>query len=136
MPATQPTKELRAFCHEHHVEMRLNKNALSNKRDNPTQTLAYACTEPDCLVHYNTYRGYFILSQNGITNEPDTVPSVRCPHDGTPCISLTSICGKGLFACGYARNAIGDARMRRASLARRRREFRMSAGKAVWSHKL
>ncbi len=84
MPATQPTKELRAFCHEHHVEMRLNKNALSNKRDNPTQTLAYACTEPDCLVHYNTYRGYFILSQNGITNEPDTVPSVRCPHDGTP----------------------------------------------------
>ena len=84
MPATQPSKELRAFCHEHHVEMRLNQNALNSKGDNPTQTLAYACTEPDCFVHYNTYRGYFILSQNGITNEPDTVPSVRCPHDGTP----------------------------------------------------
>ena len=84
MPATQPSKELRAFCHEHHVEMRLNQNALNSKGDNPTQTLAYACTEPDCFVHFNTYRGYFILSQNGITNEPDTVPRVRCPHDGTP----------------------------------------------------
>jgi len=84
MPATQPSKELRAFCHEHHVEMRLNQNPLNSGGDGPTQTLAYACTEPDCLVHYNTYRGYFILSQNGITNEPDTVPRVRCPHDGTP----------------------------------------------------
>jgi hypothetical protein len=84
MPATQPSKELRAFCHEHHVEMRLNQSPLNSERDDPTQTLAYACTEPDCLVHYNTYRGYFILSQNGIKNEPDTVPRVRCPHDGTP----------------------------------------------------
>jgi hypothetical protein len=25
MPATQPSKELRALCHEHHVEMRLNQ---------------------------------------------------------------------------------------------------------------
>ena len=83
MPATQPSKELRAFCHEHHVEMRLNQSPLNSEGD-PTQKLAYACTEPDCLVHYNIYRGYFILSQNGITNEPDMVPSVRCLHDGTP----------------------------------------------------
>ena len=83
MPATQPSKELRALCHEHHVEMRLNQGILNSKGD-PTQTLAYACTEPDCLVHYNAYRGYFILSQNGITNELDVVPRVRCPHDGTP----------------------------------------------------
>ena len=83
MPATQPSKELRAFCHEHHVKMRLNQSLLNSEGD-PTQKLAYACTEPDCLVHYNTYRGYFILSQNGIANEPDTVPRVRCPHDGTP----------------------------------------------------
>jgi hypothetical protein len=83
MPATQPSKELRAFCHEHHVEMRPNQNPL-NREGDPTQTLAYACTEPDCLVRYNIYRGYFILSQNGITNELDTVPRVRCPHDGTP----------------------------------------------------
>jgi len=83
MPATQPSKELRAFCHEHHVKMRLNQSLLHSEGD-ATQTRAYACTEPDCLVHYNIYRGYFILSQNGITNEPDMVPSVRCLHDGTP----------------------------------------------------
>jgi hypothetical protein len=83
MPATQPSKELRAFCHEHHVEMRLDQR-LSNSEGGGTQTLAYACTKPDCLVHYNISRGYFILSQNGKTNELDMVPSVRCPHDGTP----------------------------------------------------
>jgi hypothetical protein len=83
MPATQPSKELHAFCHEHHVEMRLNQRLLNGEGD-LTQTLAYACTEPDCLVHYSIYRGYFVLSQNGITNEPDAVPRVRCPHDGAP----------------------------------------------------
>ena len=83
MPPTRPSEELRAFCHEHHVKMRLNQSLLNSEGD-PTQTLVYACTEPDCLVHYNIYRGYFILSQNGNTNELDMVPSVRCPHDGTP----------------------------------------------------
>ena len=83
MPATQPTKELRALCHEHHAEMRLNRSLL-NSEDDAKHTLAYACTEPNCLVHYSIYRGYFILSQNGNTNELDMVPSVRCHHDGTP----------------------------------------------------
>jgi hypothetical protein len=83
MPATQPSKELRVFCHEHHVKMRLNQSLLNRKGD-LTQTLAYACTEPDCLVHYNIYRGYFILSQNENTNELDMVPIVRCLHDGRP----------------------------------------------------
>jgi hypothetical protein len=83
MPATQPSKELRALCHEHHVEMRLNQS-LSNSEGYATQTLAYACTDPHCLVHYNISRGYFTLSQNGNTNEPDMVPTVRCLHDGMP----------------------------------------------------
>ena len=83
MPATQPTKELRALCHEHHAEMRLNRSLL-NSEDDAKHTLAYACTEPACLVHYSIYRGYFILSQNGNTNELDIVPRVRCPHDGMP----------------------------------------------------
>jgi len=83
MPATQPSKELRAFCHEHHVKMRLVQS-LSNSEGDLTQTLAYTCTQPDCPVHYNIYRGYSILSQNGNTNELDMVPNVRCPHDGTP----------------------------------------------------
>ena len=83
MPATQPSKELRALCHEHHVEMRLNQS-LSNSEGYATQTLAYACTDPHCLVHYNISRGYFALSQNGNTDEPDMVPRVRCLHDGMP----------------------------------------------------
>jgi hypothetical protein len=83
MPATQPSKELRALCHEHHAEMKLNQSLL-NSEDDAKHTLAYACTEPDCLVHYSIYRGYFILSQNGNTNEVDMVSRVRCPHDGTP----------------------------------------------------
>ncbi len=83
MPATQPSKELRALCHEHHAEMRLNQSLLNSEGD-PIQKLAYACTQPDCLVHYNIYRGYFVLSQNGNRNELDMVPRVRCSHDGTP----------------------------------------------------
>ena len=83
MLAAQPSKELRALCHEHHVEMRLNQS-FSNSEDNAKHPLAYACTEPDCLVHYSIYRGYFLLSQDGHTNEPGVVPRVRCPHDGKP----------------------------------------------------
>jgi hypothetical protein len=82
MPATQLSKELRALCHEHHLEMRLNQGLLNSA--NGQQTLVYACTEPDCVVHYNISRGYFILRQNGNTNELDMLPEVRCPHDATP----------------------------------------------------
>ncbi len=83
MPATQPSKELRPLCHEHHAEMRLNQSLL-NSADDTKHTLAYACTQPGCLVHYSIYRGYFIPSQSGNTNGLDMVPRVRCPHDGTP----------------------------------------------------
>ncbi len=83
MPATQPSKELRALCHEHHVEMKLNQSLLNSEGD-ATEMLAYACTESDCFVHYSMSRGYFVVSQNGNTNELDMVPRVRCSHDGTP----------------------------------------------------
>ena len=83
MPATQPGKELRALCHEHHVKMRLNRSYV-NSDGGATQTLAYACTEPDCLVHYNIFRGYFMLPQDGNMNQMDRVPRVRCPRDGAP----------------------------------------------------
>ncbi len=83
MPATQPGKELRALCHEHHVKMRLNQS-LVNSAGKAKQTLAYACTEPDCLVHYNIFRGYFMLAQNENMNQMDRVPRVRCPRDGAP----------------------------------------------------
>ncbi len=83
MPATQPSKELRPLCHEHHVEMKLNQR-LPSSEGNATQALTYACAESDCFVHYSMSRGYFVLSQNGNTNELDMVPRVRCSHDGTP----------------------------------------------------
>ncbi len=83
MPATQPSKEFHALCHEHHAEMRLNQ-ILSKSEGEDTQTIAYACPEPDCLVLYNSSRGYFMLSQIGNLDELDMVPRVRCPHDGMP----------------------------------------------------
>jgi hypothetical protein len=83
MPATQPSKEFHALCHEHHVEMRLNQIPLKSAGQD-TQTLAYACPWPDCLVHYNIARGYFMLSQDGNLSELDMVPRVRCPHDEMP----------------------------------------------------
>jgi len=49
-----------------------------------TRTLAYRCTEPDCLVHYDASRGYFVLSQNANTSELDMVPEVKCVRDGMP----------------------------------------------------
>ena len=83
MPATQPGNELHTLCYEHHAEMRLNRSFLNSDGD-ATQTLAYACAEPDCVVHYSTSRGYFILNQNGNRDEMDMVPKVRCFLDGAP----------------------------------------------------
>ena len=81
MPTAQPSKELRPFCYEHHVEMRFNQSFLDGN-DGTTQTVTYACTEPDCLVYYNISRGYFTPNQN--TDEPGTVPGIKCLHDGKP----------------------------------------------------
>jgi len=83
MAGVQPCKELHPLCHEHHVNMRRTEIALMIEGEH-TPTPAYACPVTDCLVHYSMSRGYFVLSQNGNTNELDTVPRVRCSHDGTP----------------------------------------------------
>jgi len=83
MPATQPSKELRALCHEHHVEMKLSQSLLNGQAD-ATETLAYACTESDCFVHCSMSRGYFVLSQNGNRSDLEMVPRVRCRRDGMP----------------------------------------------------
>jgi uncharacterized C2H2 Zn-finger protein len=83
MPVTRLSKEYNALCYEHHVEMRLRM--IVSKRDGEnTRTFAYACAEPDCPVHYNISRGYFLLSQQGGATETELVPRVRCPQDGTP----------------------------------------------------
>jgi hypothetical protein len=83
MSATQLGKELRALCHEHHLEMKRNKS-FSNGDGGATQVIVYACTAPDCHVHYNVSRGYFILNQNGNGNEWDQTPKVKCSLDGAP----------------------------------------------------
>jgi len=79
----QMTRRLRALCYEHHVEMMLSQIPGKNEGVD-AQMLAYACTEPDCLVHYDSSSGYFIVSQNANTSEVDMVPGVRCAHDGMP----------------------------------------------------
>jgi len=114
MPATQPGKELRALCHEHHVEMRLNQS-LVNSTGKLQQTLAYACTEPDCLVHYNIFRGYFMLAQNENMNQMDRFPESDVRTMGHPCISLKSIWRKGFSPVEMPAMPTGGARMRRAS---------------------
>ena len=83
MPASHPGKDLRPFCHEHLLEMRLNRS-FSNNGGDATQATTYGCTEPDCLVCYNTYRGYFMLSQNENRDEMDLLPKVRCFLDAVP----------------------------------------------------
>ena len=83
MPATQPSMDLRPLCHEHHLEMRLNRS-LSNGDGGATQAMAYRCTEPDCVVHYNTSRGYFLSGQNEDKDAKDALPEVRCLKDGVP----------------------------------------------------
>jgi hypothetical protein len=82
MSATQLGKELHALCHEHHSEMKRNKS-FSNGDGGATQVIVYACTAPDCHVHYNVSRGYF-QSQNGSGNEWNQMPKVNCFLDGAP----------------------------------------------------
>jgi hypothetical protein len=76
MPAAQPSKDLRVLCHEHLLEM--------NRESDGTQAITHGCMEADCLVHYNTSRGYFMLNQSGNQDETDMVPKVRCFLDGAP----------------------------------------------------
>jgi hypothetical protein len=83
MPATRVSEDFRPLCYEHHAEMRRSVSHLNGEQETK-QMLVYACTEPDCLVHYRISRGYFMPGQNGSTNELDMVPSVRCLHDGMP----------------------------------------------------
>jgi hypothetical protein len=81
MPVAQTRKEFHPLCYEHHHEMMPNQFNLQNPSD-PPQTTAYACREPDCLVRYDSPRGYFIV-QDGNKIAEEAAPSVTCTHDGT-----------------------------------------------------
>jgi hypothetical protein len=83
MSVGRSSRELHPLCHEHHVEMKLNQILLTTGSEH-TETLAFACLEPDCLVHYSNTLGYFIPTQNGAGTETDSMPRVRCEQDGMP----------------------------------------------------
>jgi hypothetical protein len=83
MPAAQPSKDLRMLCYDHLLEMGVNRSFVNSAGDG-TQATTHGCTEADCLVHYNTSRGYFTLKQNGNKDEMDMAPKLRCFLDGAP----------------------------------------------------
>ena len=82
MHGTELSKNLRPLCYEHHVEME-NRSSLNGDAET-TKGITHGCAEPDCSVHYNIARGYFMLSQNGNRAERDTMPKIRCFLDGAP----------------------------------------------------
>src|SRR6266850_122999 len=79
--ALRRNRALQPLCHEHHLEMRLTQVPLQTGSE-PSQTLVYACPEPDCLVHYNSSRGYFALLHNGNGIDRDMMPQLVCLQDG------------------------------------------------------
>ncbi|PYT76290.1 MAG: hypothetical protein DMG40_26490 [Acidobacteria bacterium] len=80
MPKPQPSKQLHALCHEHHIEMSLVEAFVESVRPQ-AHASAYACPQPDCGVHYAPQNGYFVLTNNG-NAELDMTPRVSCPRDG------------------------------------------------------
>jgi hypothetical protein len=83
MSAPRRSRELHPLCHEHHLEMRLTQVPLQTGSE-PAQTLVYACPEPDCFVHYNSSRGYFVVAHNGNGVGRDMMPEVWCSQDELP----------------------------------------------------
>ena len=81
--ALQRNRALQPLCHEHHLEMRLTQVPLQTGSE-PSQTLVYACPEPDCLVHYNSSGGYFAVLHNGNGIDRDMMPELVCSQDGLP----------------------------------------------------
>jgi len=81
--AQQRNRAFQPLCHEHHLEMRLTQVPLQTESA-PAQTLVYVCPEPDCLVHYNSSRGYFVVVHNGNGIDRDMMPELVCSQDGLP----------------------------------------------------
>src|SRR5882672_10484685 len=73
--------DLQVLCHDHHVKLTLTSLSVG---DRGAPTIVYACPDPSCLVHYNSSKGYFILSGNGHGLVSDPLPAVRCKQDQMP----------------------------------------------------
>jgi hypothetical protein len=84
VPPLQRNGAFRPLCHEHHLEMSLTQVPLQTSSEPAHQTLVYACPEPDCFVHYDNSRGYFIVTYNGNEIDRDMMPAVLCSQDESP----------------------------------------------------
>jgi hypothetical protein len=80
-PALERRRRIDPLCHEHHIEMRLMQVLLKTENE-PMPTVAYVCPAPGCRVHYDTSRGYFVITQNENGIKRDMMPRVVCSQDG------------------------------------------------------
>jgi hypothetical protein len=83
--------DLQVLCHEHHVRLELRAHSVN---DYTAATVVYSCRQPDCLVHYNSSQGYFILSGNGHGLLTEPVPHVKCKADEMPMYLAEVLPGK------------------------------------------
>ena len=85
MTATQTRYEFQAFCYEHRVEMKPNQTLPATEKE-PTHGITLACPKLDCMIHYNSSKGYFTLTQDARGNwgKPEPGPRVTCEKDGAP----------------------------------------------------
>lgn len=83
MTATQSRYEFQPFCYKHQVEMKPKKTLPTTTKGSG---ITFACPRPDCFVHYNSAKGYFMLTQNASGNWGETEPRllVRCERDRAP----------------------------------------------------
>lgn len=85
MTATHRKYEFQPFCYKHQVEMK-PKQTLRAIEQRPMQGITFACPNLDCLVHYNSSKGYFVLTHDARGNwgQPEPGPQVRCERDRSP----------------------------------------------------
>ena len=85
MGATQMRFEFRPFCYEHQVQMKPNQTLRTTEKW-PNYGITFACPNPDCLVHYNSSKGYFLLTHDtsGNWGQPKPGPLILCEKDRSP----------------------------------------------------
>lgn len=85
MTAAQKSYEFLPFCYKHQVEMK-PKQTRRTTENGATQQITFACPRRDCLIHYNSSQGYFLLTKdaNGNGGEPEPGLVVPCERDRAP----------------------------------------------------
>ncbi|HVH70141.1 MAG TPA: hypothetical protein VNB49_03400 [Candidatus Dormibacteraeota bacterium] len=97
-----PGKDVRVLCYEHHKEM---APKLGIEAAEPA---LYICREPDCLIRYDSSRGYFLDTTDKEALVEEILPRVRCALDSRP-MYLAAAQTKGSFRlwkcpeCGASR---------------------------------